>query len=74
MIYTLKEESIMRGSRETDRRSSHEFDIPQPYTPMPDGFERPLQAWVHLPLDGGTILDMGDASALPKEPGTRDHA
>jgi hypothetical protein len=64
----------VRGSRETDRHSSHELDIPQPYTPTPDGFERRLRAWVGLPLDGGTILDVGDVRAPPKEPGTRDHA
>jgi hypothetical protein len=64
----------MHGSREIDRHSPHEFDIPQPYTPTQEGFERRLWVWVRLPPHGRTILDVGDASPLPKEPGTRDHA
>ena len=57
----------MNASQETDR-------LPHPYTPSPDGFERRLRAWVHLPMDDVSTPDAEDASAPPQEPGVRDHA
>jgi hypothetical protein len=58
---------MMNRSLETDR-------LPEPYTPTPDGFERRLRAWVHLPTDDGTTSERGDTSAPAPEPGARDQA
>jgi hypothetical protein len=60
---------MMRVSRKTDRlpQQSH------PYTPMPDGFERRLRAWVCLPMDDVPIPSAGGASASPKDHSVRDH-
>ena len=49
MIYSPEGQSIMRVFREAGRYSPDELDIPQLYTPTPDGFEHRLRAWVSLP-------------------------
>jgi hypothetical protein len=59
---------------ETYRHSPRDLQMPQPYTPTPDGFERRLRAWIHLTADDVTTPDAGEASAPPKEPGARDYA
>jgi hypothetical protein len=55
----------MTTSRETDRMPQQD----QPYTPTPDGFERRLRAWVHLPADDVPTPDAGDANAPPADAG-----
>jgi uncharacterized protein YoxC len=62
MIHAPKGGSIMCVSREADRYSLHKLDIPQPYTPTPDGFERRMWAWVGLP-DRYTIHKAKSASS-----------
>jgi hypothetical protein len=57
----------MNVLRETDR-------MPQPYTPTPDGFERRLRAWVHLPTDDVPAPEAGEVGAPRKEPSAQDHA
>jgi hypothetical protein len=48
--------------------------VPEPYTPTPDGFERRLRAWVHLPAGNATAADVGDANTHPKTPEARGHS
>jgi hypothetical protein len=62
----------MRVPRKIYRQSPGERDMPQPYTPTPDGFERRLRAWVRLPEDDVCIP--GGASSSPDKHGVRDHA
>ncbi|HEX9871433.1 MAG TPA: hypothetical protein VGC99_23080 [Candidatus Tectomicrobia bacterium] len=64
----------MNVYRETYRHSPRDLQMPQPYTPTPDGFERRLRAWIHLPTDDLTTPDAREASAPPKETGARDYA
>jgi hypothetical protein len=47
--------------------------MPEPYTPTPDGFERRLRAWVHLPADQVSAPDAGEANVPPKAPDARGH-
>ena len=61
----------MSVSRETYCHSPQE--LPQPYAPTSDGFERRLRAWVRLSADDVTTPDAADASAPPKEHGAWDH-
>jgi hypothetical protein len=56
----------MNIRRETSRDAPQGFDMPQPYTPTPNGFERRLRAWVCLPADDAA--DAEDANALPHAP------
>jgi hypothetical protein len=51
----------MNVSRETNCYSPHEFHMPEPYTPTPDGFERRLRGWVSLPAKDMNTPDAGDA-------------
>jgi hypothetical protein len=56
-------------------KMAHETDnLPQPYTPTPDGFERRLRAWVRLPMDDETTPAPGEVNPPPKVPGARAQA
>jgi hypothetical protein len=46
---------------------------PRPYTPTPDGFERCMRVWVHLPTDDIPIPGTEGASASPEDHGVGDH-
>ena len=52
----------MRDTRKTEHQPQEDY----PYTPTPEGFERRLRAWVHLPEP--EVTDHMDAHAPPDEP------